>query len=131
MLLANDVANFFVKKIDNIHSQISSMKINASDTALMPPDLLVDEGKTLRSFQCLTESDVLAIIAKSAVKSCKLDPLPTTLLVNYLDELLAVITAMINLSLKEGYFPSEWKDTLVKPLLKKAGLSMDYKNLRS
>ena len=41
-----------------------------------------------------------------------------------------MITAMVNLSLKEGYFSSKWKDALVKPLLKKAGLSMDYKNLR-
>ena len=66
MLLANDVANFFVMKIDNIHSQITSMKINASDIALVPPDLMVDEGKTLCSFRCLTESDVRAIITKSA-----------------------------------------------------------------
>ena len=49
MLLANDVGNFVVKKIDNIHSQITSMKINASDVALVPPDLMVDEGKTLCS----------------------------------------------------------------------------------
>ena len=79
---------------------------------------MVDEGKTLCSFRCLTESDVRAIIMKSAKKSCKLDPFRTSLLVNCLDELLPVITAMVNLSLKEGYFPSEWKDALVKPLLK-------------
>ena len=77
MLLANDVANFFVTKIDNIHSQITSMKINASDIALVPPYLMEDEGNTLCSFRCLTESGVRAIIAKSAKKSCKLDPLPT------------------------------------------------------
>ena len=41
-----------------------------------------------------------------------------------------MITAVVNLSLKEGYFPCEWKDALVKPLFKKAGLSMDNKNLR-
>ena len=107
MLLANDVANFFVKKIDNIQSQITSININASDIALVPPELMVDEGNTLCSFRCLTESDVRAIISKSAKKSCKLDPLPTSLLVNCLDELLPVITAMVNSSLKEGYFPRE------------------------
>ena len=106
------------------------MKIHASDTALVPPDLMVDESKTLSSFRCLTEANVRAIITKSAKKSYKLDPLPTSLLVNCLDELLPVITAMVNLSLKEGYFPSEWKDALVKRLLKNAELSMDYKNLR-
>ena len=69
MLLANDAANFFVKKIDNIRSQITSMTINASDIALVPSDLMVDEGKTLCSSQCLTESDVRALITKSAKKS--------------------------------------------------------------
>ena len=67
--MANNVGNFVVKKIDNIHSQITSMKINASDVGLVPPDLMVDEGKTLCSFRCLTESDVRAIITKSAKKS--------------------------------------------------------------
>ena len=69
MLLANDVANFFVRKIDNIHSQITSRKINASEIALVPPYLMVDEGKTLCSLRFLTESDVRAIITKSAKKS--------------------------------------------------------------
>ena len=69
MLLTNDVTNFFVKKIGNIHSQITSMKINASDIALVPPDLMMDEGKTLCSFRCLTESNVRAIITKSSKKS--------------------------------------------------------------
>ena len=100
MLLTNDVTNFFVKKIDNIHSQITLMKINVSDIALMPPDLMMDEDKTLCSFRCLTGSDVRAIITKSAKKSGKLDPLPTPLLVNCLDELLAVIATMVNLPLK-------------------------------
>ena len=79
ILLANDVPNFFVKKVYNIYSQITSMKIHASDTALVPPDLMVDESKTLCSFRCLTESDFRAIITKSAKKSYKLDPLPTAL----------------------------------------------------
>ena len=69
MLLANDVPNFFVKKVYNIYTQITSMKIHASDRALVPPDLMVDESKTLCSFRCLTESDVRAIITKSAKKS--------------------------------------------------------------
>ena len=47
MLLANDVADFFVRKINNFHSQITPRKINASDIALVPPDLMVDEGNTL------------------------------------------------------------------------------------
>ena len=33
----------FLHIIDNIHSQITSVKINAADIALVPPYLMVDE----------------------------------------------------------------------------------------
>ena len=34
------------------------------------------------------------------------------------------------MSLVNGYFPQVWKEALVKPLLKKAGLAADFSNLR-
>ena len=34
------------------------------------------------------------------------------------------------MSLVHGYFPQVWKEALVKPLLKKAGLAADFSNLR-
>ena len=46
----------------NAMNIIAFKKINASDIALVPPDLMVDEGKTPCSFRCLAESDVRAII---------------------------------------------------------------------
>ena len=47
-----------------------------------------------------------------------------------LDVLLPVTSKIINSSLVHGYFPQVWKETLVKPLLKKAGLAADFDNLR-
>ena len=66
----------------------------------------------------------------SAKKSCLLDPIPTTLLVEHLNELLPSITRMINLSLSTGHFPYSWKLAIVQPLLKKAGLEPVPKNYR-
>ena len=63
-------------------------------------------------------------------KSCPIDPAPTSLVVSCLDELLPVITCLINGSMKIGYFPCDWKEGLVTPLLKLAGLLSDFKNLR-
>lgn len=42
----------------------------------------------------------------------------------------AVITSIINLSLASGQFSDEWKGALVNPLLKSAGLSAEFCNLR-
>ena len=49
-----------------------------------------------------------------------------------MDELLLVITLIINSSLQSGHFPEVWKKAIVTPLLKKCGSdSSNFKNLRS
>ena len=53
-----------------------------------------------------------------------------TLLSACLDPLLPVITNMVNLSLRNGYFANAWKTTVVHPLLKKPGLDLLFKNIR-
>ena len=47
-----------------------------------------------------------------------------------LDVLLPVITKMVNAPLSIAHFPSEWKEAIVNPLLKKGAKDFAYKNLR-
>ena len=47
-----------------------------------------------------------------------------------LDTLLPVITHLINSFLANGYFSKNLKETMVKPLLKRAGLDAVFNNLR-
>ena len=49
--------------------------------------------------------------------TCNLDPIPTTLLKSCIDLLIVPITNIVNESLKEGVFPSDFKTALVIPLL--------------
>ena len=56
--------------------------------------------------------------------------MPTSLVVGCADVLLPVIKSMINSSLSTGYFPSDWKQALITPLLKKEGPDPDFNNLR-
>ena len=58
-------------------------------------------------------------------ESCAIDPIPTFLLKELVDPLLAYVTAMISASLRKGYLPAEQKRTVVTPLLKKPGLDAD------
>ena len=60
-----------------------------------------------------------------------LDPMPTKLVKDYMEELLPLFTHVINLSIATGELPHEWKTALVVPLLKKAGLNPILKNYRS
>ena len=54
--------------------------------------------------------------------------MPTSLVMDYIDVLLQIITKMINLPLESGLFADDWKCALVLPLLKKPGLDLLYKS---
>lgn len=63
------------------------------------------------------------------MQSCGLDPMPTRLVVQSLEQLLPLIAKMVNSSLLFGHFPKNWKEALVDPRYKKAGIN-DFNNLR-
>ena len=82
-------------------------------------------------FRPVTESEVKTIIKKTVVKTCILDPLPTSLLSHVLDDLLPYFTRIVNDSLSTGCFPDVFKSAVICPLLKKPSLDQDIlKNYR-
>ena len=130
-IIANDIGRYFVSKVEDIRNEIDTKPISQPDRDLVPPDKpVVDANVTLRSFRNLSEQNVYDLIQKSAKKSCVRDPLPTTLACDSLDVLLPVITKLVNTSLTTAYFPTEWKQAIVNPLLKKGAKDVTHKNLR-
>ena len=60
-----------------------------------------------------------------------LDPLPTSLLKECIEECLPIITDIINLSLRSGIFPDQFKHAIVSPLIKNEELDKnEFKNYR-
>ena len=55
-------------------------------------------------------------------KSCGLDPIPTSVLYDCLDEIIPIVTSITNTSLSSDIVPQRFKHALVKPLMKKASL---------
>ena len=79
----------------------------------------------------MSEEEVLKIIKSTPNKSCDLDPVPTSLVLDCIGVLLTPITNIVNYSRQEGSFPSCFKTAHVTPLLKKAGLDRNIlKNYR-
>ena len=75
------------------------------------PDLR--ERAELPNFKTLTQDQVSLIIGEAGMKSCPLDPAPTSVVLLVLDVLLPVITCMINISFESGLFAEEWGQALV------------------
>ena len=66
--------------------------------------------------------ELRVIIGKSPSKACSLDPMPTWLVKDVLDELLPLMVDIVNTSMATGMVPDAMKVAVVTPLLKKQTL---------
>ena len=126
-ILAGKFNNFFMQKIKSIRDGLQ-----AGNVVDLPAHLSTVPqffGRPLSNLGSFTQDQVKSLLKNSPTKSCPLDPIPTWLLKICMDQLLAVVTEVINCSLACGTFPSKLKQALVIPLLKKADL--DHEELKN
>ena len=119
--LAEEFANYFMDKIKKIRDNLEQ------HPKYIPS---VREVESFSNFRPMTKDEVSTIICKMASKSCELDPIPTTLLIEILPSIIKPITQIVNTSLTEGIFAKSWKTVIICPLLKKAGLALLLSNFR-
>ena len=81
------------------------------------PTIAHRSTEKLSDFQPVTVDDIHRLVGKAPTKHCELDPLPTWLLKQVIDQL--VLALMCNASLMTGKFPSAEKHALISARLKK------------
>ncbi len=123
--LAKDFNEFFDGKIQTIRDNLDHNHDNATPILETPKYI-----QMLTEFRLLSQEEVKKLISTSASKHCDLDPIPTWLLKECIDDLLPLITQIINLSLQLGDMPTSLKKAIINPLLKKLGLELIKKNYR-
>ena len=87
-----------------------------------PPTFSTGTTESLQCFQPPSLEDVRRVICDSASKSCSLDPIPTSILREHIDDLLPFIWRMCCTTLNEAHLPQSQKLAIVTPILKKTGL---------
>ena len=88
-VLANDIARFFIRKVECIRNDIYSICVIPSDRDLITVDKpILNTRQVLDSFKILDHCEVYDIIQRSAKNSCALDPMPTNLVCDFLDVLM-------------------------------------------
>ena len=98
-VLAELFSNFFAEK--NSKLRVNFTFDSSSDLDIAP----LTDGK----FDCLrlaTSKEIQSTILSASNSSCALDPIPTWLLKQCIRELLPIITAILNTSLKTGSVPA-------------------------
>ncbi len=123
--LANDFNKFFDGKIQTIRDNMDGTEDAVSLVHETPK-----YNKVLTEFRSMSQEEVKKLISTSSSKHCDLDPIPTWLLKECVDELLPLITQIINVSLQLGDMPLSLKRAIINPLLKKLGLELIKKNYR-
>jgi len=117
-------SNYFMRKITIIRNKIISDCPNNTCNIVIDADIMFN-GKMLEIFPSASEVDVKEIITKS----CNLDPLPTCLLKKCVDQLLPLITGIINRSVVESVMSLCLKRATITPLFKRYGL--DRTNMKN
>ena len=62
--------------------------------------------------------------------SCAIDPVPTNILKQIVDHIIEPITCIVNKCLSTGIFPSQWKSSVITPVIKKQNLDHTHENFR-
>ena len=124
VLLANRFSNYFETKIDNIRNGFK-INVTAND---QPP---LNQYTTLHQFRLALPEELIELITSYSNKSCELDTILTWLLKDCINELLPLIMSIINNSISTGIFPSQFRQAIVRSLLKKNDLDPEIlKNYR-
>jgi hypothetical protein len=125
--LAERFSSFFYEKIQKIHKDLCDSRVDHQ----IEKNQNSERKVKLCNFDTVTQDHVINIIRKLGTKSCSLDPMPTSVLKHCIYELADIITRLINFSLTDASVPTQFKQAVIVPLLKKPGLDVDVlKNYR-
>ena len=129
--LPASVCDAFVGNIQSIRTRIQE----SNQTSDMKSDVLSADvrfsGWPLTDFTEASTEEVRKLLSSSPSKSCELDPIPTFLLKQCTGAIVPAITTIVNKLLCEDEVPSDFKQAIVRPLLKKLGLGKEVlKNYR-
>ena len=111
-----DLPSIFIKHLTN---KVEKPRANIASEHITSTLVTGTTAATLSSFEKVSQLTVKECILSSAPKSCKLDPIPSKLLIECLDYILPSLTDLFNSSLVSGTFPQCFKSALVTPILKK------------
>ena len=125
--VADDFADFFSEKIQNIRNNIAT-KIGpeVEDPVIPNKDVI-----PMVEFSRLTVENVKVLIKDMNSKNCTLDPIPTWLLKECQDVIIPILTHIINISLREHIFPDVLKHATITPTIKDSNEDSElYSNYR-
>ena len=126
--LSESFVEYFSDKIVKIRKDLDKVDGSLNDgqfTSCSAESESCLAEQLLSKFKLVNEEVVSSFVNHLCSKSCTLDPIPSSVF-KRCHYLLPVITRIVNLSLTSGQVPDRFKVAMLKPLLKKVELIMNY-----
>ena len=105
------------------HNIVPKLQENASDLDNRYIEASFQTDYRMNKFTSVLHRDVKEIVPSVPAKSCKLDPIPTSLLKMHIEFLAPTISNIAKSSFEAGIFSDELKDVLLCPLHKHPSLN--------
>ena len=123
---AEKMAQFYTQKIDLIRREI-----HPKNDSYIQEENINSTSEDFAWFCPVELTELKNIILSMNNKTCRLDPMPTTIVKKNLHLLIPVFYHIVNQSLAQGFFPDELKLALVTPIIKDESKSADdFQNYR-
>ena len=126
--LADEMAEFFRKKVSDIRSSFASnpsVQLSTMDHTYLSNDAYFS------NFNAITSDELLKIIKDLNNKESFSDPIPLPFLKGNLEYFLPILLDIVNKSLVTGTFPDDIKHAVVTPILKDRDADSElFKNYR-
>ncbi len=112
------------EKVETIRTTLDSQALAADQLGIQDQTEFTNEDtepeniNDFDTFSPLDQEQVKKLVFKASNKFCVLDPMPTYIIRDCIDEILPLLTKIINTSLSLGEMPSKLKMAIIKPLLK-------------
>ena len=107
-LWAQQLVDYFNEKIGNVRNSADGNMVLSS---------LAPSMSTLEKFEECTLEEIYRTIMASQSKSCELDPLPTSVLKEFLSDILPFMVDMCNASIRQGNLPVSRRHVITTPRL--------------
>ena len=120
--VANDMANFFMNKIQKINDALKDHNMHSPEPKRVEQELT--------EFKPIDSIGLRKIILGSKPTTCQTDPIPSAFIKENLDMLLPVLLRIVNHSITMGSFNKLWKLSTIVPLQKKVGSNTSLANYR-
>ena len=121
-VLVEKFADYSTEKISKIRAGLDSGMSQLNDWDLSTHNICKVSCSNLSKYRPVSSVVLSSIIFSTMSKSCDLDLLPASASNGTVDNLIPVITKIVNLSLDQALFPHVLKEAVVKPLLKPPSL---------